>query len=57
VLEREEVMLIEPLEFDGHPVGVAALAWGARDPLHYEQLREVLGAAVYGLGRPPRQNP
>jgi DNA-binding LacI/PurR family transcriptional regulator len=51
MLEREEVMLIEPLEFDGHPVGLAALAWGARDPLHYEQLREVLGAAVYGLGR------
>lgn len=51
VLEREEAMLIEPLEFDGQPVGIAALAWGARDPLHYEQLREVLGAAVFGLGR------
>jgi DNA-binding LacI/PurR family transcriptional regulator len=50
-LEREEAMLIEPLEFDGQPVGLAALAWGARDPLHYEQLREVLGAAVFGLGR------
>jgi DNA-binding LacI/PurR family transcriptional regulator len=57
MLEGEEVMLIEPLEFDGHPVGLAALAWGARDPLHYEQLREVLGAAVYGLGHKPRQNP
>jgi DNA-binding LacI/PurR family transcriptional regulator len=52
VLEREEAMLIEPLEFDGHPVGLAALTWGARDPLHYEQLREVLGAAVYALGKP-----
>jgi DNA-binding LacI/PurR family transcriptional regulator len=51
VLEQEEAMLIEPLEFDGHPVGLAALTWGARDPLHYEQLREVLGAAVYGLGK------
>jgi phosphoserine phosphatase RsbU/P len=50
-LENEEAMLIEPLEFDGQPVGLAALAWGARDPLHYEQLREVLGAAVFGLGR------
>jgi hypothetical protein len=50
-LEREEAILVEPLEFDGQPVGLAALAWGARDPLQYEQLREVLGAAVYGLGR------
>jgi DNA-binding LacI/PurR family transcriptional regulator len=50
-LEREEAMLIEPLEFDGQPVGLVALAWGARDPLHYEQLREILGAAVFGLGR------
>lgn len=50
-LGQEEAMLIEPLEFDGQPVGIAALSWGARDPLHYEQLREVLGAAVFGLAR------
>jgi DNA-binding LacI/PurR family transcriptional regulator len=46
-LEQEDVMVIEPLEFAGKPIGLAALGWGARDPLHYEQLRELLSAAVY----------
>jgi len=48
-LEREETLVIEPLEFAGTPVGIAAFAWGAHNPVHYEVLREVLSAAVYAL--------
>jgi DNA-binding LacI/PurR family transcriptional regulator len=43
----EEALVIEPLEFRGEPVGLAALAWGAREALHYEQLRELLGPAIH----------
>ena len=48
-LEREDVLVLEPLEFAGQPVGIAAFAWGARNPVHYEVLREVLSAAVHSL--------
>jgi hypothetical protein len=50
-LEQEESMVISPLEFDQIPIGIAAFAWGAYNPLHYEQLREVLSAAIHCLGR------
>lgn len=46
VIERQDVLVIEPLEFDGYPMGIAALAWGAHTPEHYEQLRERLSAAL-----------
>ena len=48
-LEREETLVVEPLEFAGTEVGIAAFAWGARNPVHYEVLREVLSLAVYAL--------
>jgi LacI family transcriptional regulator len=51
MLEQEETMVISPLEFDQKPIGIAAFAWGAHNPLHYEQLREVLSAAIHCLGR------
>ncbi|HEX6765213.1 MAG TPA: substrate-binding domain-containing protein, partial [Polyangiaceae bacterium] len=50
-LEREEVLVVEPLEFAGTPVGVAALSWGAHTPVHYEALREVLSAAIFAVSR------
>jgi hypothetical protein len=48
-LEREDTLVVEPLEFAGSPVGIAAFAWGAHNPVHYEVLREVLSTAIYGL--------
>ena len=50
-LEREDALVVEPLEFAGVAVGIGAFAWGAHNPFHYEALREVLGAAVHALGR------
>jgi DNA-binding LacI/PurR family transcriptional regulator len=49
-LEDEEMFVIEPLEIASKPLGVAALSWGAFDPFVYEQLREMLGMAIY-MGR------
>jgi DNA-binding LacI/PurR family transcriptional regulator len=46
-LDDEEMFIIEPLEIGSQPLGVAALSWGAFDPLVYEQLREMLGMAIY----------
>lgn len=46
VLEQQDALVIEPLEFDGVPHGIAAFSWGAHTPEHYEQLREVLSAAM-----------
>ncbi|HEX6272791.1 MAG TPA: substrate-binding domain-containing protein [Polyangiaceae bacterium] len=48
-IEREETLVLEPLEFGGTPVGIAAFAWGAKNPVHYESLRELLAAAVHAL--------
>jgi phosphoserine phosphatase RsbU/P len=48
-LEREDMLVVEPLEFAGTELGIAAFAWGARNPVHYEVLREVLSLAVYAL--------
>jgi DNA-binding LacI/PurR family transcriptional regulator len=46
VLEQKETLIVEPLEFDGQPMGLAVMAWGAHTPEHYEQLREILSAAL-----------
>ena len=46
-LDEEEAMVIGPLEFAAMPLGIAAFAWGAQIPEHYEHLREILGAALY----------
>jgi DNA-binding LacI/PurR family transcriptional regulator len=46
VLEQEDVVIVEPLEIDGTPLGIAALGWGAETPAHYEQLRELLSSAL-----------
>jgi DNA-binding LacI/PurR family transcriptional regulator len=51
VLEEEEAMVVQPLCFNGRPVGVAAFSWGAEDPSHYSQLGEMLGAAVSATRR------
>jgi hypothetical protein len=36
-----------PLDFHGAAVGLAGFAWGAQNALIYEQLRDILGAAVH----------
>jgi hypothetical protein len=46
-LEAEPALVVEPLEFGEVPVGLAVFAWGARSPLIYEQLRELLGPALH----------
>ncbi len=53
-LGAEAALVIEPLDFDGKPVGVAVFTWGALEMPHYAQLREMLGAAVFGLNRSRR---
>jgi hypothetical protein len=50
LLESVETLVIEPLDFGGAPVGLAALAWGAPEASYYEQLREMLGAATFASG-------
>lgn len=45
-LEHEDALVIAPLEAGGLAQGIAVFTWGAYDPLHYEQLREVLGSAL-----------
>ncbi len=50
-LEQEETMVVSPLEFEQLPIGIATFAWGAYNPLHYEQLREVLSAAIHCISR------
>lgn len=46
-LDDEELLVLEPLEFESVPVGVAAFAWGATDVAVYERLRELLGMALF----------
>ncbi len=54
VLEQEGVIVIEPLEFEATPLGIAAFGWGAETPAHYEQLREALSQALFSAKRAPR---
>jgi DNA-binding LacI/PurR family transcriptional regulator len=51
-LEHLAGVVLMPLEFNQTPVGLAGFAWGAHNPLLYEQLREVLSVAVYALSLP-----
>jgi len=46
-LQHRAAVLLMPLEFNHRPVGLAGIAWGAHNPLIYEQLREWLSVAVY----------
>jgi phosphoserine phosphatase RsbU/P len=46
-LEAEPALVVQPLQFGDLPVGLAIFAWGARNPLIYEQLRELLGPALH----------
>jgi sigma-B regulation protein RsbU (phosphoserine phosphatase) len=46
-LESEVALVIQPLEFGDTPVGLGVFAWGARNPLIYEQLRELLSPALH----------
>ncbi|MGA3122407.1 MAG: substrate-binding domain-containing protein [Polyangiaceae bacterium] len=47
MFEQEQATVIQPLDHQGQPVGIAGLAWGAKKPVHYEQLREILAAALW----------
>lgn len=46
-LQHRAAVLLMPLDFNHRPVGLAGIAWGAHNPLIYEQLREWLSVAVY----------
>jgi hypothetical protein len=46
-LEHRAAVLVLPLNFGGEALGVATFAWGAHNPVVYEQLREPLGIALY----------
>jgi len=43
-------VVLMPLDFNQQALGLAGFAWGAHNPLLYEQLREVLSVAVYASG-------
>ena len=49
-LQHRAAVVLMPLEFNQQPVGLAGFAWGAHNPLIYEQLREWLSVAVYASG-------
>ncbi len=46
-LQHRAAVVLMPLDFKQQPVGVAGIAWGAHNPLVYEQLRELFSMAVY----------
>jgi DNA-binding LacI/PurR family transcriptional regulator len=47
--DQEEALVLEPLEFNGVPIGLAGFTWGAHRPVWYEQLRELLSTGLYAL--------
>ena len=47
-LDHRAAVVVLPLDFGGQSVGLASCSWGAHNPLNYELLRELIGAAVYG---------
>jgi hypothetical protein len=49
-LQHRAAVVLMPLEFNQRPVGLAAFAWGAHNPMTYELLREWLSVAVYASG-------
>jgi hypothetical protein len=46
-LSHLAAVVLMPLVFNQQPMGLAGFAWGAHNPLIYEQLREILSVAVY----------
>lgn len=48
-MEQGSVVVIEPLELGAAPLGIAAFAWAAEMPVHYEDLRQLLSAALRAL--------
>lgn len=55
-LKHRAVVVLQPLVFNGLPVGLAGFSWGAHNPLDYEQLRELFSVAAYGCGGGTTQN-
>jgi DNA-binding LacI/PurR family transcriptional regulator len=51
-LAEHDLLVIEPIEFGGVPLGLAVFDWGAHSPRVYEHLRDLLGAALHGLSKP-----
>lgn len=51
-LEHRAAVVLLPLEFNQRPVGLGGVAWGAHNPLIYEQLRELFSLAAYATVRP-----
>jgi hypothetical protein len=51
-LSHLAIAVLLPLDFNQEPVGLAAFAWGAHNPLLYEQLREVSSVAVFATLEP-----
>jgi len=49
-LQHRAAVVLMPLEFNQRPVGLAAFAWGAHNPMTYELLREWLSVAVHASG-------
>jgi len=46
-LARLGMVVVEPLTYAGQAVGLAAFSWGAAEPSLYEELRDLLGMALY----------
>lgn len=53
-LHHRAGIVLMPLDFAGQPLGVVGFAWGAFNPLIYEQLREWFSIVLYATG--PQQN-
>lgn len=49
-LEHRAAVVLMPLDFNGSAVGLVGFDWGARNPVHYEHLREVFSLAGHALG-------
>jgi phosphoserine phosphatase RsbU/P len=50
-LQNLSAVLLLPLTYHGHRLGVAALAWNSSDSLLYEEIRELLSIALYSIER------
>ena len=50
-LEHRAAVLVMPLYFGDRVLGLVDLTWGAYNPFHYEELREVISAGVYARMR------
>jgi DNA-binding LacI/PurR family transcriptional regulator len=45
----DEALLVQPLVFEGEPLGIATLSWGSMEDAVYEQGREILGTGAKGF--------